>query len=354
MSESWSPEAWNKTSWKNSWDSPKASSWDSPKQSGSSSSWANPLGRDTHYEQNVGSRIPHEFQQTTTFLDERQVLNMQLNRYVESTPWSRKQQLAGKAMEEVTLADVVYRGWNDQSLRYLSTGRFIGVITTRSVSESVFCSRILQSLKESRIDIDQLCEHMHRNSGNQSAPSKFEKSIDLVNPLVPSIVKHIETLSPAIAPDASSRIQELEQQIEQMKQSAAPKRSLDSQTALPFKKAKTADQMEQPEEIENEPEENAWLHPSSRYIESNCPISEKEADYKKWLAGIRKKLSRVQQNALTAHLDAVQKQYEAFTTVEKPSLPDLAAKWGLPVTMAASMPEKFLLGVISVASYATA
>ena len=107
-------------------------------------------------------------------------------------------------------------------------------------------------------------------------------------------------------------------------------------------------------QIEVEEEEKTWLKPDVRKLETDAPISEKEADYKKWLAGVRKGLTRAQQNALNKHMDAVQEQYDAMKTLDRPSLPDLAAKWGLPVTLAAATSEKSLLGLISVASFSTA
>ena len=45
-------------------------------------------------------------------------------------------------------------GAQEFSLRPFSAGRFIGIVTTRTVAESAFCSQLLKCMRDSGIDVD--------------------------------------------------------------------------------------------------------------------------------------------------------------------------------------------------------
>eukprot|EP00435_Cladocopium_sp_Y103_P065474 s90_g27.t1 len=53
---------------------------------------------------------------------------------------------------QVPLAALCRHGVQEFSLRPFSAGRFIGIVTTRTVAESVFCSQLLKSMRDSGID----------------------------------------------------------------------------------------------------------------------------------------------------------------------------------------------------------
>ena len=124
---------------------------------------------------------------------------IQLKRHVESTAWSSKQGLAGRALDKITLADLTYRGWHEQSLRYLSHGRFTSVVFTKNVSESVFVSKLLTGLRESNIDLDRLAEHVHRHQGHH-VPSKHEDALQFMEPLVDHVVMSLNQLNQTVLP----------------------------------------------------------------------------------------------------------------------------------------------------------
>ena len=63
---------------------------------------------------------------------------------------------------QVPLAVLCRHGAQEFSLRPFSAGRFIGIVTTRTVAESAFCSQLLKCMRDSGIDVDAVAEHWHR------------------------------------------------------------------------------------------------------------------------------------------------------------------------------------------------
>ena len=82
--------------------------------------------------------------------------------------------------------------------RLLSEGRFLGLVTTRSIAESVLGAQILKSFRESGIDIDTLCEHLHRSVDPEApVPSKSEDPVAFMQPLVATLTAKAKEMSPA-------------------------------------------------------------------------------------------------------------------------------------------------------------
>ena len=89
-------------------------------------------------------------------------------------------------------------GANGYGLRLLSEGRFLGVITTRFIAESVFGAQLLKAVTENGIGIDTLCEHLHRSVDPEAPiPSKSEDPTAFMSPLIHAVVSKIKQISRA-------------------------------------------------------------------------------------------------------------------------------------------------------------
>jgi hypothetical protein len=376
--QSWHPTPDKKKSWtaSPSWNDTqsRSSPWND------STSWKSPTFSSASFTQ--GAQIPKEFQQTDEFLDERMVKGVQLKRHIESTAWSRKHGLAGKPLEQVVLADLAYRGWQEQSLRYLSNGRFTNILFTKSVSESVFVTSLLQGLRESAIDLDKLAENLHKQDGHR-VPSKHEEAQQFMAPLVAHIVDGLSQLDQMFTPlHQHPKIIELEEKLNKArasgfqvspepertspgKRKASPTLPVKSQRNIKdaFKQAsansgkplvKIDDEEPSPSKSPiNEPAPDIFQPlPTFRPLETNPPTDGTTKAVAKWLAAIRKELPRTKENKLREHLKEVKKTFDEATSA--PSFPDLAAKYGLPVKIAAEASNDDIITMIGAVTFAAA
>ena len=103
------------------------------------------------------------------------------------------------------------------SLRTLSAGRFVGLVSTRSVAESVFVSQLRRTIREANLDIDSIAEHLHRTKAPTApVPSKQEAPVDFFSPVVVSVVVLLKQIQPVRQDGlALRRVQSLEAQLKE-------------------------------------------------------------------------------------------------------------------------------------------
>ena len=127
------PMAWNRSWSRNSWSD---SSW----QGDNNPDWNN-WGRQQAPCQPVQSPVPEStviisqsFHPDNECYDTGVVSGRKFYRNIQSTPWSSKSGLAGKAVGQLRVVDLTRKGLDDYALRNLSNGEFQGVVFVRSVS----------------------------------------------------------------------------------------------------------------------------------------------------------------------------------------------------------------------------
>ena len=95
------------------------------------------------HEQDPGDRQPlyygHKFHKT-----------------VQPTAWSRRKNICGLNPLTIPIGLLTRHGASEFGLRLLSEGRFLGIITTRSIAESVSGAQLLKAMRDQGVDIDTL------------------------------------------------------------------------------------------------------------------------------------------------------------------------------------------------------
>ena len=99
--------------------------------------------------------LPEEFQSTRECHDSRVIGGRKLFKTVQATQWSREWGLAGKRIEEISLPELTWLGWENWGLRALSAGCCTSVVFARSVPEGQ-CMDIFQ--RELRSDTSTLSQ----------------------------------------------------------------------------------------------------------------------------------------------------------------------------------------------------
>ena len=93
----------------------------------------------------------------------------------------------------------------------------MGLVSTRSVAESVFVSQLLRTIREANLDIDSIAEHLHRTKAPTApVPSKQEAPVDFFSPVVVSVVVLLKQIQPVRQDGlALRRVQSLEAQLKE-------------------------------------------------------------------------------------------------------------------------------------------
>ena len=118
-----------------------------------------------------------------------------LFRQIQPTAWSRARNVHGMDPLLLPAASLLRQGQEDYSLRLLSAGRYMGLIPTRNIAESVLMSMLLKNMREKNLFIDDMAQSLHELAG-QPVPSKKDQAIQYMQPLVDSIVTHLQSIQP--------------------------------------------------------------------------------------------------------------------------------------------------------------
>ena len=73
----------------------------------------------------------------------------------------------------------------------------MGIITTRTIAESVFGAQLLKAMRDQGINIDVWSEHLHRTvDPDAPIPNKSEDPTQFMAPLVHAIVSKLKEIGP--------------------------------------------------------------------------------------------------------------------------------------------------------------
>ena len=118
--------------------------------------------------------------------DDEPVYGHKFHKTVQPTAWSRRKNICGLNPLTIPIGLLTRHGASEYGLRLLSEGRFLGIITTRTIAESVFGAQLLKAMTEQGVDTDTLSEH----APIPSNPTGF------MSPLIHAVVSKLKEISP--------------------------------------------------------------------------------------------------------------------------------------------------------------
>ena len=222
----------------------KSQAWNSPEQKTPEKQWVN-----NQWQQSTSWGIPGVTNLPTSFAsadqryDSNSVFGSPLFKVVQSTPWSRRCSIANKPLDQVTLADLSYRGWEEPALRWLSSGRYCSPVWRRNVSEAVFCTALLASLRDAKVDIDQTTALIWQDLHPQETmPDKRQQATSFMLPLVKQIVQIFQTYKPSeVLNEQMETIERLQAELQDLKENGPKDKNPPSPTNTdrpPLKRAR--------------------------------------------------------------------------------------------------------------------
>ena len=116
--------------------------------------------------------------------------------------------------------ELMFHGAEEWSLRLFNHGRFLSVIPTRSVAESILGSQILSAVRKNHYDIDDAAEAIWRHvHPDKEPPSKNGDSTQLFLPMIDMMLASIASFAPTQQSSAASQnLIKLETELEKRRQ----------------------------------------------------------------------------------------------------------------------------------------
>jgi len=359
---SWQQKSWRDTPYEPGWqnDQWQIDSWSH------STSW-----KDWQGNANLqgGAQFPDHFQPNRECLDATVQWGGPLYRHVQSTPWSRKRGLAGKAMVDVNCADLSYKGWDEPALRWISSGRFASPVWCRSISESVLITGMLAAMRDQKFRLDEMAQTLWQ--GHDSPPDKIEQAIAFMKPLILKAVEALQevsstcetpnyptetTSSGLISPDIPSVLSPITPKSAKRSTVSEPSDSRVSTSSkrprsgvLPIKSTSKPVAVDIPDDYDPS---LAFHPPGQQEILATCmPRSLTDFAFLHWVSNFK-----------AAHVPADQHQtFDSYTklvedlftseAVSLDTLRDAAKLWGLPEDLCSKAQKTALLRLVAAASF---
>ena len=251
--------------------------------------------------------VPDDFCQTRDYLDTREVYGLKFPKKIQPSAWAIKHQLAGREVTSIQLHEICWQGWNNYSLRALAQGRYVSVNFARSIKEATFISFMLQKIRESKLDLDEIALAFCVQNGatvDVSEPEAQQKSVRMRH-FCAHLVDVCSTFQQQDLATAQDRIRALEQEL------AAAKRG--SSSLEPASGSKRHHDGAEQSSASNPPAKRVRLPvktPASQVVPpsdsrtlfqkamdpsfmpqkvlgSNCPVTASSQATTKWISGLK-------------------------------------------------------------------
>ena len=291
--------------------------------------------------------LPDEFMVTEDCYDARPQGGRKLFKMVQPTQWSREWGLAGKRIEEITLPQLSWLGWENWGLRSLSAGSYTSLVFARSVREGQLLDQLQRELRSRHVDVEsaaiQWSEHSNMLSSSSSGSSGLsrEDKNEAISKFVGWIADQVQKWSvSAVEGSQQARIKDLERQLREMRErqnnNSQGQEKNASRNRLSEKQPAQQDKHLSVDELFGE------LSPPKKPLKADCPSKAGTSSVTAWL----KKLPKGTQEKALADYKLIEPVIKSWDDDKLGSLPDIAAAWGLPISLAANMGNKDLVRVI--------
>lgn len=293
--------------------------------------------------------LPNSFAPDSDHYDSKSVWGKKLSRKVVSTEWSKQHHLAGRDIVEVTLPELLYCGWQNQGLRYLSQGWFTGAVLTRNVRESVFVEKALKHIRQKGIDLDAAAKTMAQSNGKAvSSQLNNANKANLLDELAQSLISPLQTNR-----EVSQEMADLRRQLEEAQQLLGQKMHSPKDTSTTGSPAKQGTR-KQPSASQHPPLPASSANTSSTQVPTDLSqllAHEPTPDQKilskfpingatsqavnKWLQSLP--IKKKDRDLLTENFKTINVELKKMDEDQKATLPDVAVEYGLTVRLAGQM-----------------
>ena len=270
--------------------------------------------------------LPDDFMVTDECYDARPQGGRKLFKTVQPTQWSREWGLAGKRIEEITLPQLSWLGWENWGLRSLSAGSYTSLVFARSIREGQFLDQLQRELRSRHVDVEsaaiQWAEHSNVLSSTSSRASGLsrEDKNEAISKFVDWIADQVQKWSvSAVEGSQQARIKDLERQLREMREKQNS--NSQEQDAGATRKRLSDKQPAQQDKPLSVDELFSNSSPSKKPLKADCPSKAGTSSVTAWL----KKLAKRTQEKALADFKGIEPMMKAWDDDKLGSLPDIAA-----------------------------
>ena len=255
-------------------------------------------------------------------------------------------------------------------------GKFAGVVLTKSIAEGVFTARLLPTLREKRVDIDETVKAMRKDKTKKSIPDKTTEATKFIQPLVDIVMDQLQPY--LVTMDQANTTSGDDKELQGTQQDNAKLWQKLQRAGIPITPVKRETTTKEAEPTASIPEE-ATMDDQGQALPVQPPSAPKKrkltydgknkadilndptdvlsdnlpnniSNTKAWVSNIRKDLSATQQKQFDSHVNKMLKVIED-KKFKKDELQTMATRWGLPFHMVSAATPKNLQSVIAVATW---
>ena len=327
--------------------------------------------------------IPDKWTQTTEHFDSNTNLGGPVYKQIQASAWSRRRGIQGQNPLTLPASSLLRYGCEDHAIRLLSQGKFVGIVPTRTVAESVFLSQLVKALRDHNIDLDAVAEGTHKGP----IPNRQNDPIKYFTPLVQCIIEEIKSKEPVqnsldqVQKLASTEAQlaKAQQKLQQHGIQISPQRHTGQAPELPTTTQEQAQSSQQPDnsadtpaiqenqdmeppakkpkrtrgkgdkEQDKEKQDNKTdlptiLHPTTATLHDNHPTSHTDTKVSQWIDGIKDK-------KFQTHVKKISDMLNNIPRKDRPNLVETAIRYGVPMDKVQQMSYKSLSQVVAAGAY---
>ncbi len=327
--------------------------------------------------------IPDKWTQTTEHYDSNTNVGGPVYKQIQASAWSRRRGIHGQDPLTLPASSLLRYGCEDHAIRLLSQGKFIGLVPTRTVAESVFLSQLVKALRDHYIDLDSVAEGAHKGPN----PNKQMDPIKYITPLVQCIIEEIKSKEPVQSSleqvqklaSTEAQLAKAHQKLQQHGIQISPQRNPGNTPELPTTSQEQAQSSQQPDntaatpaidenqdseppakkpkrargradkEQDKDKQDNKMdlptiLHPTSATLHDNHPSSHTDTKVSPWIDGIKDK-------KFQAHVKKVSDMLNNIARKDRPNLVETAIRYGAPMDKVQQMSYKSLSQVVAAGAY---
>ena len=278
--------------------------------------------------------IPSSWNSSDTHWDKKTEYGLNLPKRVESTQFSRRQNLAGQEISQIKLIDVVQSGISNWGLRLVANGRFVSCEFFRNRLEATFATTLFREMSKQKDTLD-----FHRLLGaftpQGQDPQEWDTKLTSIKGLVQSTLDHFRTLCPQ---DSQQAILE---ELEELKaENAALKASQAPDSGNPPSQQTQRPPTGQPQINAFFPNSSTPGGPSSpadplmsyrrkdaqAFYAIQAPQTGTEAKVRDW---VKKNVPKERQGELNKCVETLQNHLKQFHQANQPNLEPILSDWGL-------------------------
>lgn len=280
--------------------------------------------------------IPSSWNSSDTHWDTKTEYGLNLPKRVESTQFSRRQNLAGQEISQIKLIDVVQSGISNWGLRLVANGRFVSCEFFRNRLEATFATTLFREMSKQKDTLD-----FHRLLGaftpQGQDPQEWDTKLTSIKGLVQSTLDHFRTLCPQ---DSQQAILE---ELEKLKaENAALKASQAPDSGNPPSQQTQRPPTGQPQINAFFPNSSTPGGPSSpadplmsyrrkdaqAFYAIQAPQTGTEAKVRDW---VKKNVPKERQGELNKCVETLQNHLKQFDQANQPNLEPILSDWGSPL-----------------------